>query len=170
MCVVFTIIGIFIIKKEYNEKKKENYKFCEGDLVPKTKDIVVILLISFFAAFATSFCGIGPGSVICPILVIIGISPMVATATGMYIGGLIALSSTIQALLLNQIRLDYSLYINIMTLFGTFPGIFFQKYLIKITGRVSSTVIVLTICLFTGMIASIGINIPKIMYENEKMI
>ena len=88
-------MGAYIIRSEHKLKIQEKYVFTEGDLDPTLKNMVIILLISFFAAFATSFCGIGPGSVICPILVIIGINPTVAAATGMYIGGLIALSSTI---------------------------------------------------------------------------
>lgn len=81
--------------------------------------------VSFFGAAAAAFCGIGPGFIFSPILLLIGIEPQVATATGMYVTMFTTLSATIQVIIYKKIYLRYALYIQIMTFLGTLPGIFF---------------------------------------------
>jgi len=41
-------------------------------------------------------------------------------------------------MIFKKIALEYSLYVQIMTFLGTFPGILFQHYAVKVTGRVST--------------------------------
>jgi len=54
-----------------------------------------MIIISFFGAFAAAFCGIGPGAIFVPVLVIIGIQPVVATSTGMYVTMFTALAASL---------------------------------------------------------------------------
>ena len=54
-----------------------------------------MVTISFFGAFAAAFCGIGPGAIFVPVLVIIGIHPTVATSTGMYVTMFTALAASL---------------------------------------------------------------------------
>ena len=58
-----------------------------------------------------------------------------------------------------KIYFHYALYIQIATFLGTFPGIFFQDYMIKTTGRVSNQVVILLICIAITIFLIIGINI-----------
>ena len=67
--------------------------------------------ISFVGAVSAAFSGIGPGSIFCPYLVLIGIEAQVATATGMYVTMFTTLSATISVIIFKKIKLDYALYI-----------------------------------------------------------
>ena len=71
-CFIFLILGIVVLKTEYAQKVECNYEFSPGDLEATTKNVGTLSLISFFGAFGAAFCGIGPGSIFCPVLVMLG--------------------------------------------------------------------------------------------------
>lgn len=73
VCAIFTAIGIVVVNAEYKEKVENGYQFVEGDFESTPKGLALMIGISFFGSFAAAFCGIGPGAIFCPILVIIGI-------------------------------------------------------------------------------------------------
>lgn len=74
---------------------------------------------------ATSFCGIGPGAAFVPLLIVLGVHPMVASSTGMYLTTFTTLSASIDYMLQDKMIYDYAIYIQIMTFGATFIGIFF---------------------------------------------
>lgn len=84
-----------LVNIEYAEKKDCEYKFMPGDFEPTSQGITKMVTISFFGAFAAAFCGIGPGAIFVPVLVIIGIQPTVATSTGMYVTMFTALAASL---------------------------------------------------------------------------
>ena len=165
LCLIFTIAAIMIVNIEYKEKLDCDYKFANGDFEPKPQDITKMVLISFFGSFAAAFCGIGPGAIFVPVLVIIGIQSTVATSTGMYVTMFTALAASLQSIIFKKIMLDYSLYVQCMTFLGSFPGLFFQGYLVQQTGRPSVTVAILTCCVFGALIMSVGLTIPKTIHQ-----
>ena len=86
---------------------------------------------------SAAFGGIGPAMIYTPALVILGMEDQVATATGGYITVFTTLSSTISAVLSKRIQIDYAVYVLAMTLMGSFPGLFFQQYMVHKYKRVS---------------------------------
>lgn len=74
-----------MLKKDYNEKIEAGYVFIDGDCKLDPKSVGMYMFIGWFGAFISAFCGIGGGSIFCPVLIIIGIQPQVGTATGMYL-------------------------------------------------------------------------------------
>jgi hypothetical protein len=62
-----------VVKSEYKLKKEVGYRFIPGDLQASSKNLAILVSISFFGALLAAFCGIGPGLLFCPILVMIGI-------------------------------------------------------------------------------------------------
>jgi uncharacterized membrane protein YfcA len=50
-----------------------------------SKNVAMFMTIGWVGAFISAFCGIGGGSIFCPVLIIIGMQPQVGTATGMYL-------------------------------------------------------------------------------------
>ena len=131
------------------------------------ENLRTIATLAFFGALFAAFSGIGPGFVFGGGLAIIGLQPQVAVATGMYLTTLMTLSSSIQLLVLRKINLDYLRYIVIMTLVGALPGMFFQTYVVKVTGRPSATVFILSSCLVLAAVASIGVGIPATIGEGD---
>ena len=70
-----------------------------GDLKLDLKNVSTFILIAWLGAFISGFCGIGGGFIFCPILIIIGVQPIVATATGMYLTTFTTLSFSIIAII-----------------------------------------------------------------------
>jgi uncharacterized membrane protein YfcA len=87
--------GLHMVKKEFAEKVECGYNFIPGDFEATPKNIVTMNLVSFFGAMAAAFCGIGPGAIFAPILMLVGIQAQVGTATGMYVTMFTTLSATI---------------------------------------------------------------------------
>lgn len=95
VCIIFLILGICVIKKDFQEKIKCGYNFIEGDLQATPKNLFFMISVSFFGSIYASFSGLGPGMVFCPALIMIGIESQVGTATGMYLTMFTTLASTI---------------------------------------------------------------------------
>lgn len=142
-----------MVKNEYAAKVDCGYEFSPGDLEATPRNISILLGISWFGAAAAAFCGVGPGFIFGPILVLIGIEAQVATATGMYVTMFTCLSATISVIIFKKIYLEYAIYVQLMTFTATFPGIFFQRYVVQQTGRVSNQVFMLVSCLFLAMVS-----------------
>lgn len=104
--------------------------------------------------------------IFCPALILVGLETRVATATGMYLTLYTTLSSSLQLLIMKRIPLDYMAYVLVMTLLGTGPGIFFQTYLVKSTGRLSYTVVIFTSCLLISAFSVSAINIPLLVHRS----
>ena len=67
--------------------------------------------ISWLGAMAAVFCGIGPGFIFVPLLTIIDVHPVVASATGMYCTMFVTLSASIPSFVFKTMNLEYALYI-----------------------------------------------------------
>jgi hypothetical protein len=77
------------------------------------------------------------------------------------------LAATINVVIYKKIFLRYSLYVQIMTAFGTLPGIFFQAYAIKVTGRVSTQVFLLISCLSLATVSIFVLTIPTLIHKAQ---
>lgn len=52
-----------------------------------------------------------------------------------------------------------------MTVLGALPGMYFQTYIVKETGRKSTTVYLLATCLVLAAISMLGVTIPVMTHE-----
>jgi hypothetical protein len=104
-CLLFLGYGIYVVKTEHALKVKVRYEFTPGDLQATNPKIARMVIVSFFGSAAAAFCGVGPGFIFAPLLVVIGIEPQVATATGMYVTMFTTLAATIQTMVFKKINL-----------------------------------------------------------------
>lgn len=118
------------MQRDYVEKVACNYQFSPGDLEATPDNVRKMLVISFIGALGAAAIGVGPGMIFCPVLVQIGIEAQVATATGMYLTTFTALSATLSVIVFKKINLPYAIWVLLMTVFGTLPGIFSQQYVV----------------------------------------
>lgn len=167
ICVVFLILGLLVIKREYRMKTEVGYQFIEGDLKATPKNLSSMIAVSFFGSIFASFSGLGPGMVFCPALIMIGIESQVGTATGMYLTMFTTLASTIQMVIHKRIKLDYAGYVLAMTASGTLIGLFFQRYMVDTYKRVSYQNFVLVSTFFLSCALAVFLNIPIIIHQSE---
>lgn len=167
ICIIFLALGIFVIKREYQEKTDAGYNFIEGDLKATPKNLGFMIAVSFFGSIFASFSGLGPGLVFCPALIIIGIESQVATATGMYLTMFLTLASTIQMVIHKRVKLDYAGYILAMTAGGSFIGLFFQRYILDTYKRVSYQNFFLVSTFAICCVLAVILNIPLTIHKSE---
>lgn len=61
--------------------------------------------VSFIGSVIAAFCGVGPGFIFGPVLIMLGMEPQVATATGMYVTMFTTLAATIQFIIFKRLNL-----------------------------------------------------------------
>ena len=97
-----------------------------GDFQATNKNLVTMVIVSFFGSVFAAVSGLGPGMVFCPALIMAGIESRVATATGMYLTMFTTLVASITIIIMKKIEMDYALYVLLMTVIGSLLGLFFQ--------------------------------------------
>lgn len=85
----------------------------------------------FFAGFAAGALGIAAGTVLGPVLLELGMLPMVATASSGFMVLFTASSTTTQFLILGQLQVDYALFFAGIGLVGAGIGNTGVNYLVK---------------------------------------
>ena len=110
-------------------KVKHNYVFVKGDLQATKKEILTYTLVSFVGAFLAASCGTSSGPILNQILIFWGVHVQVAFGTALYMSMFTSLTASIGFILFKKLRMDYGIYVLIMTIIGTIPGTFFQRYI-----------------------------------------
>ena len=110
-CIIFEIIGIWVIRSEYKKKVESRYEFTKGEIRGTAKEVVSFCFLISFTSILVTFCGASPSGMVIPVLVFVGVDPRVAIATANFIGTLNTLTASILLIFFKKIRLDYSLYI-----------------------------------------------------------
>lgn len=167
VCFIALGISICIVSAEMKEKEEVGYVPVEGELELNSVNVLVISGISFIGSLLAAFAGIGPGSIFVPALQLIGVHPIVAGATGMYVTIFLTASSVIQVIILGNLPVAYTIYVVIFSLMGSFPGLFFQNYIREKTGRISPQVIVMNSVLVLIVVSTLGLQIPQIVHKGQ---
>ena len=85
-CLIMTIIGAMVQRKEYAHKVAIGYEFVTGDFECTLKNAIRLPFAGFIIGFSTGLCGIGPGVMINAILLQLNVHPRVAGETGQLLG------------------------------------------------------------------------------------
>ena len=90
--------------------------------------------------------------------------PRVANETGQLLGVNVAYSSTICMLIYGQVRVDYSMVCNFMTVVGTILGMKLQFYIIeKSGGKHKYTVLLMAFAILVILVSSSSLTLSIIM-------
>jgi uncharacterized membrane protein YfcA len=104
-----------------------------------------MLLFGLAGGFISGAIGLGGGVIFNPLFLKLDVTPMVASATGMYL----VLFSTASSSILYSIHLilpfDYAFFMGLFIFIGTYLGLKSINDLVKKSGRASLLVIALTI-------------------------
>jgi len=122
--IPMTYAAARIASKEYQAKTNAGYEFVAGDQSFGGRELVKLIAVAYFAAFASGFAGISPGTIFNSIFVQLDMHPAVASATGMYCTLFTTLAASTILLLNEDLNLPYSAMICVITLIGTMPGLY----------------------------------------------
>lgn len=160
----YTIIAAFWVQRDYKAKIAQGYVPVKGEIEMTKMAIAKLAFIGLSSGFLNSAFGIGSTFILTPTLITLGVFPLVAGSTGMFVAMSNNISSTIAYILYKTINLEYGGIISLMVVLGALPGlIYFQRNFVVWTGRRSSTVILLLFFIVFTTIATPIISIDVIM-------
>jgi uncharacterized membrane protein YfcA len=87
--------------------------------------ITKLALIGLSSGFLNSGFGIGSTFILTPALINLGVFPIVAGSTAMFVAMSNNISSTIAYILYKTINLEYGGVISLMAVFGSTPGLLY---------------------------------------------
>ena len=124
------------------------------------------MFFSFFGGFIAGAFGQGGGSIFNPVLIEMGVSPVVSGATGMYMVMFSALSSTTMFAMSNQLDFTYSIWLSFWSVLGICYGLRRVDNYIKLTKRESVLVYLMS---FVLAISALLIPIFSVLEALQEM-
>ena len=94
--IFITALVAFIIIKEYSHRQKIGYKFTDQDVKWTNKILLIYPIYAFLSGMAAGFLGIGGGLVLGPLLLDLGLHPLVSSATCNFLVVFISSSTALQ--------------------------------------------------------------------------
>jgi len=104
------------LNEKYDSKKACGYRFAEGDAVWDEQHVRIFPLVSIIVGILAGALGIAAGTLLGPLLLQVGLNPVVSVATTGLMVLFTSSSTTMQYLFLGRLKLDYAIF---FTLVGT---------------------------------------------------
>ncbi|CAE7621290.1 unnamed protein product, partial [Symbiodinium microadriaticum] len=123
--------------KKWKTKKRLRYKYAPGDVEWNERNTIIYPLLCIFAGFCAGMFGIGGGVVKGPLMLEMGVHPMVAAATVAVMIFMTAIAATTSFIAFGTLTFDYAYYLFVFGLGATAIGQFGVAYLVKKYKRTS---------------------------------
>lgn len=149
----FLVVGIisyfiiFYIKKDYENKRLNNYIFLEGDIIWNNTNITKFIIISSLTGILSTYMGIGGGMLITPIMIQVGMIPEVVIATGSITTFFSSLISTLNYLLAGRLNFEYGILLSIMSMLGSLVGLKLSDLILNRLKRQSILIFIVSLIL-----------------------
>jgi uncharacterized membrane protein YfcA len=110
------IVGLLVWKvgndlaDRHEEKERLGFEFAEGDLMWTRRNARIYPLYTITAGFAAGALGIAAGTILGPILLEMGLLPLVGTASSGFMVIFTSSSTSFQFLVMGQLQLDYACF------------------------------------------------------------
>ncbi len=172
ICLLITYIVGKMIYEEYNYRVEIGYPYHSSDIKWTMSAIIQYPLYALSAGVLSGLLGIGGGTVLGPMLLELGIHPMVSTATSNFLVLFISSSTTLQYIMMGMMNFDYGFICTLLSTLGSYLGtLIIQKYIEK-TKKASILVFTLAGVLILSTISIPGhtlINLLKQIREGENI-
>ncbi len=141
--IAFDYFVIIHIEKEYSYRKMINFPYDAKDINWTRNTIIKLCCVGFIAGFIAGTIGIGGGVVLGPILLDLGIHPIVGTVTTNFLVLITSSSTTFQFILFKMLNYQYGFFCIIFSALGSYCGTCLVNSYVKNTGKQSFIVLIL---------------------------
>lgn len=123
--------------KKWQLKTLLKYKYTDGDVEWNPKNTLIYPCVCFFAGFTAGLFGIGGGIVKGPLMLQMGVHPLVASGTCAVMIMFTSVAATTMFMAFGTLTWDYAWYLFIIGLLATVVGQFGVGYLVEKYKRAS---------------------------------
>lgn len=158
--IFFFAISVFVdmisythILREYSYRKKINFPYDDCDIEWTHKNFISMNVIGVISGFIAGVIGIGGGIILGPILLSMGIYPIIGTVTTNFLVLITSSSTSIQFIISGDMNFQYAAIGVIFSAFGSYLGTSVIHHYIKKTKKES--LLVFALALVIGLSALI---------------
>lgn len=151
------------IKREHKYRKSIGYQFHPSDINWNQKTITNFCVVGLVTGLIAGMLGIGGGLILVPLLLSIGVDPIVATSTSTTVVIFESSSVTIQYIVLGKVNADYALICSLVSATGSFVGTTIVQQFAQKTGKKYVFVCAVATCLFISTSISVSRLITQIL-------
>nr|CAG4717677.1 unnamed protein product [Naegleria fowleri] len=156
------IAGV-ILRYLHHKKEQHGYNYLEGDIRWTTRNVTLIPLVFFTAGLAASLLGIGGGLVVGPLLLEMGVHPLVGVATSSFTVLLTGSSTAIQFLIMGVVSWDYFCWYFVCGILSGIAGQVVVALLMKRFNRPSLIVFIIAIFIAISSILTGAMGIKSLV-------
>lgn len=136
------VIGISIYCRQelitkWKLKRRLNYRYAPGDVEWNEKNTLIYPSLCFFAGFFAGLFGVGGGIVKGPLMLEMGVNPLVASGTVAVMIMFTSVAATTMFIAFGTLTWDYAIALAVVGLVTTIVGQFGVSYLVEKYKRVS---------------------------------
>lgn len=150
--VLLTFLAIKSVIKSHRYREFIGYNFNKYDIFWTYSIAVKFALYGFMSGCLSAMLGIGGGLVISPLLLEIGLHPLIASSTSNFLVLFTSSSTSIQFILFGMVKQDFGIIFFILSIIGSIIGSMAVQKIIKKTGKYSYLIFILG---FTLLISSL---------------
>jgi len=151
--LIFDYFVIIHIEKEYDYRRFINFPYDDKDIKWTRNTIVKLSAIGFVAGFVAGTVGIGGGVILGPILLDLGIHPIVSSVTTNFLVLITSSSTTFQFILFKLLNFEYGFFCITFSALGSYCGTYLVNNYVKNTGKQSFIVLVLFMVVIISAVA-----------------
>jgi len=126
-----------------------------------------LLFFAFWGGFVSGALGLGGGSIFNPVMISLGVPPLVSTSTGMYMIMYSTAASTVMYLSYGTFNFPFALWLSFWCSMGIMVGVSIVDHLVKKYKRQSILVIVLAVILGLSAVLVPFDNVNKILNQPD---
>ena len=168
--VFITVVAIVArsLYVEYTKRVACGFPFLEGDLQLTKKRTILLPIFSTVAGIAASFLGIGGGMVLGPLMLELGMSPDVVSATSALLILLSAVASVVQFVILGRIIVDYGLVLLAIGATASFVGVKLIRFIVTKYRKRSVIVFLLSVVIMASNVLLLVSGILALVDQIDK--
>ena len=133
----FSVYMRHVLIEKWLLKKRLGYKYRKGDVEWTPANTIIYPCICFFAGFFAGLFGVGGGIVKGPLMLQMGVNPLVASATVAVMIMYTSIAATTMFIAFGTLTWDYAIFLFILGLLATVVGQYGVSYLVVKYKRVS---------------------------------
>ncbi|KAF3450746.1 hypothetical protein FNV43_RR06835 [Rhamnella rubrinervis] len=130
--------------------------------------LILYCMCGIIAGVVGGLLGLGGGFILGPLFLEMGIPPQVSSATATFAMTFSSSMSVVEYYLLKRFPVPYALYLGAVATISAVVGQYVVSKVIKIVGRASIIIFILSITIFVSAISLGGVGISKMVDKIEK--